>query len=82
MKLIKIVSSNNYNHDYYADFECEYCGHKTHYVPCYDDANFDDNVIPNALCPKCNISSSGETEGQQQARLGRVYRHYRGLRDK
>ena len=82
MKLLRIVSENSYSRDYYADFECEHCGHKSNHVPCYDDANFDNNVIPNALCPKCNKSSSGETKEEQEVRLGRTYRHYKGLFDK
>ena len=81
MKLLEVVSSNDYSRDYYANFECEHCGFITRSVPCYDDDNFDENVIPNALCPKCNKSSSGETAEEQQLRLGRTYRHYRGLRD-
>ena len=81
MKL-RIVSENSYSRDYYADFECEHCGHKSLGVPCYNDANFDNNVIPNALCPKCNKSSSGETKEEQEVRLGRTYRHYKGLFDK
>lgn len=82
MKLLKIASMNDYSNDYYADFECEHCGTVSKHVPCYDDANFDNNVIPNALCHKCNKSSSGETEEQQKARLGKTYRHYKGLWDK
>ena len=81
MKQSNINGIKDYNRDYYSDFECEHCGFISKQVPCYDDANFDNSVIPNALCPKCNKSSSGETEEEQQARLGRTYRHWKGLRD-
>lgn len=82
MEQKNISGVRDYSRDYYADFECEHCGFISKHVPCYNDSNFDDNVIPNALCPKCNKSSSGETQEQQEARLGRTYRHWKGLGDK
>ena len=64
--------------DYYSDFICEYCGHQSKKVACYADVNFDTNVIPNALCPTCKKSSSGETLTEQEQRLGRTYQHWKG----
>ena len=81
MKLLEITTYSDYSRDYYANFECEHCGFISKEVPCYDDYNFDNNVIPNALCPKCGKSSNGETAEEQQKRLGRTYKHYKGLRD-
>ena len=80
MKMLEIVGSSS-GRDYYANFECEHCGFISKHVRCYDDDNFDNNVIPNALCPKCNKSSGGETAEEQRQRLGRTYRHWKGLRD-
>lgn len=59
--------------DYKSLWECEQCGHQMT-AWGYSDRNFDENVIPNAICPKCKKSASGETEEEQQKRLGRVYR--------
>ena len=71
MKEIKTlwVSGN----DYKSIWECENCGH-TYVGWGYADCNFDDNVIPNAICPKCGKSAQGETAEEQMQRLGRVYK--------
>ena len=39
--------------DFYADFECEHCGHIEYDMPGYDDANFYQNVIPDMKCKEC-----------------------------
>ena len=59
--------------DYHSKWECEQCGNVIK-AWGYSDANFDNNVIPNAICPKCNKSASGESEEEQRQRLGRTYR--------
>lgn len=58
--------------DYKSVWECEQCSH-TMEAWGYADQNFDENVIPNAICPECHKSGSGETAEEQKARLGRVY---------
>ena len=60
--------------DYWGNFECEHCGHIIYNKKGYNDRNYDVNVIPNAICPNCGKSSSGETEEEQQKRLNRVYK--------
>jgi hypothetical protein len=39
----------------------------------YSDANYYDNVIPNAICPNCGLNSNGETAEKLKARMGRTY---------
>lgn len=64
--------------DYKSIWECEHCGH-TFEGWGYSDRNFDENVIPNAICPKCSKSRSGETAEEQEKRLGRTYKIYKGF---
>ena len=52
MKIKKINSQNR--RDFYADMECEHCGHIEKNVSGYDDAYFHENVIPKMKCKKCN----------------------------
>lgn len=54
MKIIEIKDQNR--RDFWADFECENCGHIEENVSGYDDRNFHDNVIPMFKCPKCGKS--------------------------
>lgn len=51
MKIIKITSQNR--RDFYADYECEHCGHIERDQSGYDDDNFHRNVIPNIKCDQC-----------------------------
>lgn len=67
MKEIKRLFVNR--NDYKSIWECENCGH-TYEGWGYSDRNFDDNVIPNAICPKCSKSALGETAEEQMKRLG------------
>lgn len=56
--------------DYKSVWECEHCRHS--YIGWgYYDWNFDWNVIPNAICPKCGKSALGETAEEQMKRLGK-----------
>jgi|LGOV01.1.fsa_nt_gb hypothetical protein len=71
MKLVKIRDS--IRNDFWADYECEHCGHKLNDKAGYHDGNYLGNVIPNAICPNCNKSSSGETKEEQIKRLGGSY---------
>ena len=52
---MKIITINRQNRrDFWADFECEGCGHIEKDVRGYDDRNFHDNVIPKQFrCPEC-----------------------------
>lgn len=38
--------------DFTAVYECEHCGH-TETAKGYDDDNFQLNVVPTFVCPKC-----------------------------
>jgi len=55
MKIKKFNSQHR--RDFYADMECEHCGHISKNVSGYDDANFHQNVIPKMKCPKCGKTS-------------------------
>ena len=55
MKIKRIISQNR--RDFWADYECENCGHLALNKSGYDDANFHNNVIPNMKCPICGKSS-------------------------
>lgn len=50
MRIKKIISQHR--RDFWADFECEHCGHME-YKRGYDDENYHNNVIPNMECKKC-----------------------------
>lgn len=51
MKIIEITNQNR--RDFWADMECEHCGHIEKKVSGYDDANFHKNEIPKIACKKC-----------------------------
>jgi transcription elongation factor Elf1 len=55
--------------DFYADFECEHCGHIEYDMPGYDDANFYQNVIPNMKCKKCGRKSKIQITKIMKARI-------------
>ena len=62
----------SHNNDFKAVFVCPIC--KCEFESWgYSDANFYNNVMPNAICRKCGKNSHGETEAELQKRLGRVY---------
>lgn len=44
--------------DFWADYECESCGHIQKNRRGYDDLNFHENVIPQMKCEKCGESSA------------------------
>ena len=52
IKLIKWQSRR----DFYADYECEKCGHVEQDYG-YDDRNYHDNVVPKRICPECEQST-------------------------
>jgi primosomal protein N' len=43
--------------DFYADMECEHCGHVEIKVSCYDDSYFHQEAIPNMICKECGKKS-------------------------
>jgi len=55
MKIKRIISQNR--RDFWADYECEHCGHVEENKSGYDDGYFHNNVIPKMVCPKCNKSA-------------------------
>lgn len=70
MKLNKFTY--HHRNDFKGIYECELCGY-TKEGWGYSDANFYDNVIPNAICPNCRKNGKGETEEQLKNRVGRTY---------
>jgi len=71
MKIKEITYRNRF--DFKAIFQCEHCNYEFKQWG-YDDKNYHDNVIPNAICPKCGLNSHNETESELEARTGRKYR--------
>lgn len=70
MKIKEITYSKR--NDFKAIFQCEHCKHEFEEWG-YSDNNYYNNVIPNAICPKCGINSNSENEEQSRKRLDRVY---------
>lgn len=70
MKVNKIVYQSR--NDFKAEFECEHCGHKFEKWG-YDDNNYWNNVMPNAICPNCKKNRKNETEEQAKENTGRNY---------
>ena len=68
---IKEITNRSRN-DFKAVFVCSECGHEFE-AWGYSDANYYDNVLPNAICPQCGKNSYGETEEQLKSRVGRAY---------
>jgi primosomal protein N' len=66
MKIQKITSQSR--RDFWADMECEHCGHVEKHVSGYDDANFHQNVIPKMKCKEC-----GKTSGEDYRPLATKY---------
>ena len=58
MKIKQIKSQHR--RDFYADYECEHCGHIEKDKSGYDDTNFHQNVIPDMECPECGKKSPKE----------------------
>ena len=68
---IKEITYSNRN-DFKAIFTCPLCKHEFE-AWGYSDANYYNNVMPNAICPQCGKNSYGETAEQLKARMGRIY---------
>lgn len=62
MKIIKYLWKKQ--NDFYALFECEKCNARFK-ASGYDDSFFHSEVVPNVVCPNCDISSNGETKEKQ-----------------
>lgn len=71
MKIINITYSHN--NDFKAIFVCPLCCYKYESWG-YSDANFYNNVMPNAICPKCGKNEHGEGVEELIKRVGRTYR--------
>ncbi len=56
MRIKRIISQHR--RDFWADYECEHCGHIEKDQPGYDDSNFHNNVIPKMKCEKCGKVAS------------------------
>ena len=54
MRIIRIT--DQIRRDFWADMECEGCGHIKSHVSGYDDRYFHDQVIPDMKCPACGES--------------------------
>jgi len=61
-----------HRNDFKAVFSCPICGFEYEEWG-YSDANFYDNVMPNAICRSCKKNSYGETAEELKNRLGRIY---------
>lgn len=62
----------SHRNDFKAVFVCPLCG--TEFEAWgYSDANYYDNVLPNAICPVCGKNSLGENSEELKARTGRIY---------
>lgn len=72
MKILEITYTNGRN-DFKAIFNCPSCNYK-YEAWGYSDGNFYNNVMPNAICPKCGKNEKGETENELKTRLGHTYR--------
>lgn len=70
MNIKEIIYSHR--NDFVAIFVCPKCGHEFE-AWGYSDANYYNNVMPNAICPKCGLNSYGETMEQLKTRVGREY---------
>ena len=68
---IKEITYSHRN-DFKATFVCPLCKHEFE-AWGYSDANYYNNVLPNAICPQCGKNSHGETAGQLKARTGQIY---------
>jgi len=66
MKIKKFNSQSR--RDFWADYECEHCGHIEKNKYGYDDANFHNNAIPQMKCPRC-----GKTSGEDYRPLTTKY---------
>lgn len=71
MKIKDFTYSNN--NDFKAVFVCPLCGY-AYEAWGYSDGNFYNNVMPNAICPKCGKNEHGEDETALKARVGHTYR--------
>ena len=56
MKIKKITSQHR--RDFYAEIECESCGHVVKNWSGYDDHNYYVNVMPNLKCKSCDKSTN------------------------
>jgi len=64
MKIFKIL--NEIDSDFWAIYECEYCGHKTEREIGYHDNYFHTKVIPGKFCKKCGKNRAGEQKPNEQ----------------
>ena len=61
---MKIINSYNFSRrDFWADMECQHCGHVEKGVSCYDDSFFHQQVIPDMACKKCGKKGEEITSG-------------------
>ena len=58
--------------DFKAIFKCDKCGFEKEGWG-YSDEFFYGTVMPNAICPMCQMNSRGETAEQLKIRMGREF---------
>ena len=56
---IKELTWRNRN-DFHFICACQHCGHEFHRGDGYADAYFQQEVLPNQRCPKCDANHWGE----------------------
>lgn len=49
---------SQHRRDFWADYECEHCGHVEENKSGYDDSYFHNSVIPEMKCPQCGKNAS------------------------
>lgn len=59
MKIKRKISQHR--RDFWADYECEFCGHVDKHQSGYDDSFFHNNVIPKMKCTECGKASNEVT---------------------
>ena len=62
MKLITKIWQHRF--DFVGIYQCEHCG-KRYQADGYEDQNFYQNIIPNAVCDNCNDKSDKCTNTQE-----------------
>ena len=72
MKIKEFTYSNGRN-DFKAIFTCPLCNYE-YEAWGYSDSNFYNNVMPNAICPRCDKNEKGEDEEALKARTGHTTR--------
>jgi len=61
---------NRMGNDFWASYQCEFCGAIKGSTVGYDDRYYHENVIPKMVCDKCGLSTA---EGKRRGTERRVW---------